>query len=154
MTDRNSTEHVRVLAVGCGPFNLGLAALASTVDDADVVVVDSSDRFAWHPGLMFDDAKLQVSFLSDLVSLVDPSHPMSFLAYLADVDRLYPFLVREDWFPTRREYEAYLLWVIDRLQNLRWGTTVDEVRWNESGDFFEVDLTGRTVRRPCTPTTW
>ncbi|GED96385.1 lysine N(6)-hydroxylase/L-ornithine N(5)-oxygenase family protein [Gordonia crocea] len=142
MTENTTAKQVEVLAIGCGPFNLGLAALASTVDDADVLVVDSSDRFAWHPGLMFDDAKLQVSFLSDLVSLVDPTHPLSFLAYLADVDRLYPFLVREDWFPTRREYEAYLLWVIDRVPGLRWGTTVESVRWDEQADHFEVDLTG------------
>ncbi|HLS78975.1 MAG TPA: SidA/IucD/PvdA family monooxygenase, partial [Nocardia sp.] len=63
-------ETVDILAIGCGPFNLGLAALAATVDDANVLVVDSADEFRWHPGLMFDEAKLQVSFLSDLVSLV------------------------------------------------------------------------------------
>lgn len=136
------TREVGVLAIGCGPFNLGLAALASGVDDADVLVVDATDRFAWHPGLMFDDAKLQVSFLSDLVSLVDPTHPLSFLAYLADVDRLYPFLVREDFFPTRREYEAYLLWAIDRVPGLQFGTTVSQVRWDETDNRFEVDMTG------------
>ena len=135
-------ERVSVLAIGCGPFNLSLAALASTVDDVDVVVVDSSENFAWHPGLMFEDAKLQVSFLSDLVSLVDPSHPLSFLAYLADVDRLYRFLVREDFFPTRREYEDYLLWAIRKLAGLRWGTTVTEVRWDSDAAVFEVDLVG------------
>lgn len=134
-------ETVGILAIGCGPFNLGLAALASTVDDADVLVVDAADEFRWHPGLMFDEAKLQVSFLSDLVSLVDPTHPLSFLAYLADVDRLYPFLVREDFFPTRREYEAYLLWVVRRLPSLRWRTRVDEVRWNEQAQAFDVALT-------------
>ncbi|MFC8526851.1 lysine N(6)-hydroxylase/L-ornithine N(5)-oxygenase family protein [Nocardia sp. NPDC057227] len=132
---------VDILAVGCGPFNLGLAALASTVDDANVLVVDSAEEFRWHPGLMFDEAKLQVSFLSDLVSLVDPTHPLSFLGYLADVDRLYPFLVREDFFPTRREYEAYLLWVVRRLPSLRWRTTVDEVRWLDEAGVFEVAVT-------------
>ncbi|WP_067660793.1 lysine N(6)-hydroxylase/L-ornithine N(5)-oxygenase family protein [Nocardia harenae] len=132
---------VDILAVGCGPFNLGLAALAATVDDANVLVVDSADEFRWHPGLLFDEAKLQVSFLSDLVSLVDPTHPLSFLAYLADVDRLYPFLVREDFFPTRREYEAYLLWVVRRLPSLRWRTTVEEVRWLDEDQVFEVSVT-------------
>jgi len=138
-------ETVDILAVGCGPFNLGLAALASTVQDTDVVVVDSGDQFRWHPGLMFDDAKLQVSFLSDLVSLVDPTHPLSFLGYLADVDRLYPFLVREQFFPTRREYEAYLLWVVDRLPSLRFGTTVEEIRWDDERDLFEVSVTAGGV---------
>ncbi|MFI7002412.1 lysine N(6)-hydroxylase/L-ornithine N(5)-oxygenase family protein [Nocardia sp. NPDC050175] len=137
----SEVHKVDILAIGCGPFNIGLAAMASTVDDLDVLVVDSVDEFRWHPGLMFDEAKLQVSFLSDLVSLVDPTHPMSFLAYLADVDRLYPFLVREDFFPTRREYEAYLLWAVDRLTSLRFATTVETVRWDESEQHFEVSVT-------------
>ncbi|MEU4312554.1 SidA/IucD/PvdA family monooxygenase [Nocardia sp. NPDC024068] len=138
----SDVESVGILAIGCGPFNLGLAALASTVDDADVLVVDSADEFRWHPGLMFEEAKLQVSFLSDLVTLVDPTHPLSFLAYLADVDRLYPFLVREEFFPTRREYEAYLLWVVRRLSSLRFGTTVEAVRWIDADERFEVSVRG------------
>lgn len=134
------TDTVDILAIGCGPFNLGLAALASTIDDLDVLVVDSRDEFRWHPGLMFPDATLQVSFLSDLVSLVDPTHPMSFLAYMADIDRLYPFLVREDFFPTRVEYEAYLQWSIGRLDSLRFSTTVDEVTWDAADDSFAVAI--------------
>lgn len=137
MTD---IRKVDVLAIGCGPFNLSLAAMASTVDGLDILVVDSAEEFRWHPGLLFDEAKLQVSFLSDLVSLVDPTHPMSFLAYLADVDRLYPFLVREDWFPTRREYEAYLLWALRKLDSVRFGTTVDAVRWDTGREQFEVSI--------------
>ncbi|MDO3646574.1 lysine N(6)-hydroxylase/L-ornithine N(5)-oxygenase family protein [Nocardia mangyaensis] len=133
---------VDVLGIGCGPFNLSLAAMASTVDGLDILVVDSAEEFRWHPGLLFDEAKLQVSFLSDLVSLVDPTHPLSFLAYLADVDRLYPFLVREDWFPTRREYEAYLLWAAGKLDSLRFGTTVDAVRWDGERGHFEVSMSG------------
>lgn len=131
-------ENVDVLAIGCGPFNLGLAALASTVDDLDVLVVDSRDEFRWHPGLMFDEARLQVGFLSDLVTLVDPTHPMSFLNHMADTDRMYRFLVRENFYPTRIEYEAYLLWCIDRLDSLRWGTTVTEVTWDDDADAFAV----------------
>ncbi len=133
-------ENVDVLAIGCGPFNLGLAALASTVDDLDVLVVDSRNEFRWHPGLMFDEARLQVGFLSDLVTLVDPTHPMSFLNHMADTDRMYRFLVRENFYPTRIEYEAYLLWCIDRLDSLRWGTTVTEVTWDDDADAFAVAL--------------
>lgn len=134
-------EKVDILAIGAGPFNIGLAAMASTVDDIDILVVDSVPEFRWHTGMMFEEAKLQVSFLSDVVSLVDPTHPMTFLAYLADVDRLYPFLVREDFFPTRREYEDYLLWVVRRLNTLRFGTTVNSVVWNQEQSHFEVAVT-------------
>lgn len=138
-----------VAAIGCGPFNLGLAALASTVPELDVVVFDSQPELRWHPGLMFDDARLQLSFLADLVTLIDPTHPLSFLAYLRDVDRMYAFYIREDLHPTRREYEAYLRWVAARLPSLQFSHHVEAVRWQGARDCFALDVThasGRTVR--------
>src|SRR5690606_5326983 len=86
------------------------------------------------------DASLQVWFLSDLVTLVDPTHPLSFLNYLADTNRLYRFMVRENFFPSRLEYEDYLLWCVRRLDSLRWGTTVTEVDWDSSADAFRVTM--------------
>jgi len=41
-----------VIAIGCGPFNLGLAALADGVDDVQLAVLDSRPEFTWHRGLM------------------------------------------------------------------------------------------------------
>jgi len=125
-----------IVAIGCGPFNLGLAALAHTVD-VGVLVLDERPELRWHPGLMFDDALLQVSFLADLVTLVDPTHPLSFLAYLRDADRMYPFYVREQFHPTRREYQDYLRWAVSRVDSVRFGHRVRAVRWD---GVFEVDV--------------
>ncbi|MGN7157166.1 SidA/IucD/PvdA family monooxygenase [Dietzia cercidiphylli] len=44
-----------LLGVGIGPFNLGLACLAEPLE-IDAVFLDSREGFAWHHGLMFDDA--------------------------------------------------------------------------------------------------
>jgi len=128
-----------VIAIGCGPFNLGLAALADGVDDVQLAVLDSRPEFTWHRGLMFEDAMLQVSFLADLVSLVEPAHHLSFLSYLKDNDRLYQFYVREKFHPTRREYEAYLRWCAAQLDSLHFGHHVREVVWNGSSFELTVD---------------
>jgi len=128
-----------VIAIGCGPFNLGLAALADGVDDVQLAVLDSRPEFTWHRGLMFEDAMLQVSFLADLVSLVEPAHHLSFLSYLKDNDRLYQFYVREKFHPTRREYEAYLRWGAAQLDSLHFGHHVREVVWNGSSFELTVD---------------
>ena len=128
-----------VIAIGCGPFNLGLAALADGVDDVQLAVLDSRPEFTWHRGLMFEDAMLQVSFLADLVSLVEPAHHLSFLSYLKDNDRLYQFYVREKFHPTRREYEAYLRWCAAQLDSLDFGHHVREVVWNGSSFELTVD---------------
>jgi lysine N6-hydroxylase len=135
-----------VIAIGCGPFNLGLAALADGVDDVRLAVFDSRPEFTWHRGLMFEDAMLQVSFLADLVSLVEPAHRLSFLSYLRDNDRLYQFYVREKFHPTRREYEAYLRWCAAQLDSLHFGHHVRSAVWN--GAAFELTVSrGETVEQ-------
>ncbi|QNE22397.1 SidA/IucD/PvdA family monooxygenase [Kribbella qitaiheensis] len=131
-----------VIAIGCGPFNLGLAALGSTVDDLQLAVLDSRPEFTWHRGLMFDDAMLQVSFLADLVSLVEPAHPLSFLSYLRDNDRLYQFYVREKFHPTRREYEAYLRWCAASLDSVHFGHHVAAVDWDGDAFVLRVEHAG------------
>jgi lysine N6-hydroxylase len=127
-----------VIAIGCGPFNLGLAALVDGVDDVRLAVLDSRPEFTWHRGLMFDDAMLQVSFLADLVSLVEPAHHLSFLSFLKDNDRMYQFYVREKFHPTRREYETYLRWCAAQLDSLHFGRHVRSASWN--GSFFELTV--------------
>jgi lysine N6-hydroxylase len=140
-----------VVAIGCGPLNLGLAALASGVAGLDLVVVDARPDLRWHPGLMFDAAELQLSFLADLVTLIAPAHPLSFLAYLADADRLYPFYVRERFHPTRREYESYLRWAAGKLPSLRFSHHVQAVSWSERRRCFvvEVAVAGGDIRLLC-----
>jgi lysine N6-hydroxylase len=133
-----TTEPYDVIAIGCGPFNLGLAALASGLDDVKLAVLDGRPEFTWHRGLMFGDAMLQVSFMADLVSLVEPAHPLSFLSYLRDNDRLYQFYVREKFHPTRREYEAYLRWCAAQLDSLHFGHHVSEVGFD--GDAFALTV--------------
>ncbi|NIK60164.1 lysine N(6)-hydroxylase/L-ornithine N(5)-oxygenase family protein [Kribbella shirazensis] len=135
-----------VIAIGCGPFNLGLAALADGVDDVQLAVLDSRPEFTWHRGLMFEDAMLQVSFLADLVSLVEPAHRLSFLSYLKDNDRLYQFYVREKFHPTRREYETYLRWCAAQLDSLHFGHHVREAVCD--GSSFELTVErGESVER-------
>lgn len=132
-----TTEH-DVVAIGCGPFNLGLAALASTVDDLDLVVLEEQPELTWHRGMMIGDASMQVNFLADLVTLVAPSHPLSFLAYLHDMDRLYTFTVRENFFPSRREYEDYLRWAAAKLPSVRFSHRAEEVQWDAAAERFTV----------------
>ena len=131
-TDLGSSRVHELLGVGIGPFNLGLACLAEPLG-LDAVFLDSRDGFAWHHGLMFDDATIQVPFLADLVTLADPTSPYSFLAYLKQVGRLYPFYIRENFQPLRAEYDAYCRWAAERVRGLRWGREVVDVRREDQG---------------------
>jgi putrescine N-hydroxylase len=68
-------EPADLLGVGIGPFNLSLAAMADRVSGLTSAFFERSADFRWHPGLMIEGTKLQVPFLADLVSLVDPVSP-------------------------------------------------------------------------------
>ncbi len=134
-------SEVDLLAIGCGPFNLGAAALASTVPDIRFLGVDTAQTFSWHAGVMFPDAKVQTSFLADLVSIIAPTHPLSFLQYLVENDRMYPFYIREDFHLTRIEYEDYIKWAIKKIDNIKFGIHVHQVNWD--GQNFQVKIEGR-----------
>ncbi|MDT0345499.1 lysine N(6)-hydroxylase/L-ornithine N(5)-oxygenase family protein [Streptomyces litchfieldiae] len=127
-------------AVGIGPFNLSLSALADEVDGLSFAAWDRRPAYDWHPGLMFDWASLQVGFLADLVSLIRPTSRWSFLNYLVEHDRMYPFYIAERFHVPRREYADYCAWAAARLPGCHFGTSVDEVRWDAARDLWELTL--------------
>ena len=131
-----------LIGIGIGPFNLSLAALADGVHGGlATAFFDQRPDFHWHPGLLIEGTTLQVPFLADLVTLADPASPWSFLNYLRDRDRLYPFYVAERFHIHRAEYDAYCRWAAGQLPGLHFSHQVDAVRWNPELDVFEVDFT-------------
>ncbi|MFI2409525.1 lysine N(6)-hydroxylase/L-ornithine N(5)-oxygenase family protein [Streptomyces sp. NPDC018947] len=130
-----------LVGIGIGPFNLSLAALAEPLTAVDAVFYDQRPAFRWHPGLLLDGARIQVPFLADLVSLVDPASPWTFLNHLRARERLFPFYFAERFHIERAEYDAYCRWVAGRLPALRFHHRVDAVRWDPARALFEVDHT-------------
>ncbi|WP_371567133.1 lysine N(6)-hydroxylase/L-ornithine N(5)-oxygenase family protein [Streptomyces canus] len=119
------------VGIGLGPFNLGLACLTEPIDELDGIFLDSKPDFEWHAGMFLDGAHLQTPFMSDLVTLADPTSPYSFLNYLKEKGRLYSFYIRENFYPLRVEYDDYCRWAANKLSNVRFGTTVTEVTYED-----------------------
>lgn len=117
-------EPLDLLCVGIGPFGLGLACLADPIPDLNVAFLDRAPGFNWHPGLLFQDATLQVPFLADLVTMADPTSRFTYLNWLKNTERLYPFYVRESFYPLRREYNDYCRWAASDVRGLHWGQDV------------------------------
>jgi lysine N6-hydroxylase len=137
--DPGSESPVDLLGIGIGPFNLALAALASSVPELRTAFLERQAEFRWHPGLMIEGATIQVPFLADLVSLVRPAHPLSFLSYLADQDRLFPFYFAERFHVERIEYDAYCRWASERLPACRFGHDVRAIGWSAEDQAFTVE---------------
>ena len=132
-------------AIGLGPFNLGLACLAEPIAGLDGVFLEAREEFRWHHGMMIEGATIQVPFLADLVTMADPtSRVLVPRTGSSRPGRLYPFYIRESFYPLRAEYDAYCRWAAARLPNLHWNAEVDRGRARRRG--------GRLRRGSCAPT--
>ncbi|MFG2109044.1 lysine N(6)-hydroxylase/L-ornithine N(5)-oxygenase family protein [Micromonospora chersina] len=136
------------IAVGLGPYNLGLACLTAPIDDLDGLFLEARDDVDWHPGMLLESAHLQTPFLADLVTLADPTSPYSFLSYLKETGRLYPFYIRENFFPLRAEFDAYCRWAAAQLPAVRFGHEVIAIEHDPADDRYVVHA--RVGGRPVT----
>ncbi|VDH04962.1 lysine N(6)-hydroxylase/L-ornithine N(5)-oxygenase family protein [Bergeyella zoohelcum] len=128
-----------VIGVGIGPFNLGFAALSSS-KDMDSLFFDKAPKFDWHKGLMLRGCTLQVPFLADLVTPVEPTNKFSYINYLVAKKKLFKFCIKESFYITRKNYNDYCRWVVAQLSNLRFSHQVETIEYNEEHGFYEVSV--------------
>ncbi|MEV4754824.1 SidA/IucD/PvdA family monooxygenase [Micromonospora sp. NPDC049559] len=126
------------IAVGLGPYNLGLACLTEPLPELDGVFLEARGQFSWHPGMLLEATHLQTPFIADLVTLADPTSPYSFLNYLKERGRLYPFYIRENFYPLRVEYDDYCRWAAGRLGSVRFGHEVTSVEYDPADERYVV----------------
>ncbi|GAB3230484.1 lysine N(6)-hydroxylase/L-ornithine N(5)-oxygenase family protein [Glycomyces halotolerans] len=139
MGDRRTHDFI---GIGLGPFNLGLACLTDPIDGLDGVFLERKPNVDWHPGMLIEGTTMQVPFMADLVTLADPTSPYSFLNYLKENERIYPFYIRESFFPLRGEFQDYLRWAAAKLGNLRFECEVTAVEWDGGREAYAVRGTG------------
>ncbi|WDW07891.1 lysine N(6)-hydroxylase/L-ornithine N(5)-oxygenase family protein [Priestia aryabhattai] len=129
-----------VIGVGVGPFNLGLAALIDK-KDCTYKCFEQKNEFNWHPGMLLEGTTLQVPFMADVVTMVDPKSPYTFLNYLHEHERLYQFYFFEKFHIPRNEYNHYCRWVASQLSGLEFNSTVKEVKMHEDAKpYYEVTV--------------
>ncbi|RAJ59825.1 lysine/ornithine N-monooxygenase [Streptomyces sp. Amel2xB2] len=139
MSTPHDTAHVHdFIAIGLGPFNLGLACLTDPVEELDGLFLDDKPEFDWHPGMLLEDSTLQTPFMSDLVTLADPTSRFSFLNYLKEIGRLYAFYIRESFYPLRAEYNDYCRWAAGKLESVRFHHRVTSVEYDEAEELYVV----------------
>ncbi|NLU69093.1 lysine N(6)-hydroxylase/L-ornithine N(5)-oxygenase family protein [Streptomyces sp. HNM0574] len=134
MSTPDQTRVHDFIAIGLGPFNLGLACLTDPIEDLDGLFLDDRPEFNWHPGMLLESSTLQTPFMSDLVTLADPTSPFSFLNYLKEKGRLYSFYIRESFYPLRAEYNDYCRWAAGKLDTLRFQHHVTSVEHQDGAD--------------------
>ncbi|HEY6804791.1 MAG TPA: SidA/IucD/PvdA family monooxygenase [Pyrinomonadaceae bacterium] len=142
--EKKTDKLMDVVGVGIGPFNLSVAALLDPFQYLDVRFFEREKEFQWHPGLLFPEANIQVSFLKDLVTPASPTSPYSFLNFLFLTKRLYRFINANFSRVTRMEFNQYLRWVCSQLPSLEFDRKVESVSFD--GRSLVVDLGDEQVR--------
>ncbi|MEV2241952.1 SidA/IucD/PvdA family monooxygenase [Micromonospora sp. NPDC049891] len=135
----DETIDTDILGIGLGPANLSFGALHEPLDGRRACFLEAAPFFQWHAGMMVPEGQLQVSFLKDLVTTVDPTSRFTFLNYLAEQGKLHRFLIACATSGTyREEFEKYYRWSAERLSGVRWGHAVERVE--VVGDRFEATV--------------
>ena len=113
-------KHYNSVGIGFGPANIALAIaineLPNTTNSRDYIFFDSREEPSWHPGLLFDVSTMQISFLKDLVTMVNPTSEFTFLNYLKDKGRIHEFINLRTFYPRRTEFDDYLRWASSKLE--------------------------------------
>lgn len=129
MTGRPLPTRADVVGVGFGPANLALAiALREQADAPDAVFFEAQPAPSWHPGMLLEDASMQISFLKDLVTFRNPTSRYSFTSFLHEQGRLADFTNRGSMEPLRIEFAAYLRWAAASFDDVaRYGSRVERI---------------------------
>ena len=128
-----------IIGIGVGPFNLSLAALL-TKTEVTAKFFEQKAEFNWHKGMILPNTTLQVPFMADLVTLIDPTSRYSFLNYLHTQQRLLKFYFLEEFKIYRKEYNHYCQWVAGQLDSLNFDAAVIDVAFDDSNDGFVVTV--------------
>ena len=126
--------------VGFGPANLSIAvsyenscrkqAMVES-DKIAIIFLEKKTSFDWHPGLLIDDAEMQISFLKDLITLRDPTSEFTFINYLRSTGGLLEFANLRSFYALRTEFRDYMRWAADAVSDyVAYGTAVTNVTPN------------------------
>lgn len=117
-----------VIGIGFGPSNMAIAiALEEEVakqrpnhsarELINALFLEQADEFFWHPGLLLQNADMQISYLKDLVTPRNPCSHFSFINYVHECGRFDHFLNLQCFNPSRIEFNDYLTWANKQLNS-------------------------------------
>ncbi len=122
-----------MIGIGFGPSNLGLSVALHEMAEGDgeglnSLFLERKEKFIWHPEMLLDGARIQVSYHKDLVTLRNPRSKFTFINYLWEKGRLVDFLNLEDHSPSRAEFNDYYSWVAAQMDEMvEYGHEVQEI---------------------------
>ncbi|MFE1312897.1 lysine N(6)-hydroxylase/L-ornithine N(5)-oxygenase family protein [Streptomyces sp. NPDC058755] len=155
--ESSDTMTYDVVGAGFGPANLSLAVALQERREGGTprptaAFFERKPQLGWHRGMLLPGAKMQISFLKDLVTFRNPASPFSFVSYLHAMGRLPQFVNNQDFFATRQEFHDYLEWAEAKLAHqVTYGAEITQIRPPASGrrgeaiEHLEVEVRGDSL---------
>ncbi|KAK9234323.1 L-lysine 6-monooxygenase (NADPH-requiring)-domain-containing protein [Lipomyces kononenkoae] len=152
-----------LIVVGFGPASLSIAiAILDTLPRESrqtfrMLFLEKQSEFHWHGGMLLPHARMQISFIKDFATMRDPTSQFTFMNYLHAKGRLLSFVNLGTFYPLREEYEDYMRWCADLVQQeagcVRYGETVVELSAPEQECFppEKIPYLAVTSSRTCEP---
>lgn len=154
-----------LICVGFGPASLAIAiALHDALELQDrsslwtlngrppkVAFLEKQRHFAWHPGMLLEGTRMQITFIKDMATLRNPKSSFTFLNYLHNKGRLVQFTNLSTFLPQRIEFENYLKWCAAWFDDVvQYGQEVlsiaPDVQCFEQNNITRFQVTYRDVR--------
>ncbi|KAK9369468.1 L-lysine 6-monooxygenase (NADPH-requiring)-domain-containing protein [Lipomyces kononenkoae] len=134
-----------LIVVGFGPASLSIAiAILDTLPRESrqtfrMLFLEKQSEFHWHGGMLLPHARMQISFIKDFATMRNPTSRFTFMNYLHANGRLLSFVNLGTFYPLREEYEDYMRWCADLVQQeagcVMYGETVVELATPEQECF-------------------
>ena len=140
----NNNHAYQLIGVGLGVFNLSLATLLDENGYHDALFFEKQANLNWHGGMLLDSSELQVHYLKDLVTPVDPTSKYTFLNYLKERGLLYQFINRKSESISRNQFNSYFRWVAQQLSSIRFNSLVSAIDFD--GELFSITVNGEVYR--------
>ncbi|KAK9246691.1 L-lysine 6-monooxygenase (NADPH-requiring)-domain-containing protein [Lipomyces tetrasporus] len=111
-----------LIVVGFGPASLSIAiAILDTLApefrrSQRILFLEKKSEFSWHGGMLLPHARMQISFIKDFATMRDPTSKFTFMNYLHTKGRLLDFVNLGTFYPLREEYEDYMRWCAEMVQ--------------------------------------
>ncbi|KAK9324493.1 L-lysine 6-monooxygenase (NADPH-requiring)-domain-containing protein [Lipomyces orientalis] len=149
-----------LIVVGFGPASLSIAiAILDTLSPESrrsqrILFLEKKSEFSWHGGMLLPHARMQISFIKDFATMRDPTSKFTFMNYLHTKGRLLDFVNLGTFYPLREEYEDYMRWCADLVQQdaecVVYGETVVGLSVPEQEYFTAEKIPHLAVTSVCT----
>ncbi|KAF2663763.1 hypothetical protein BT63DRAFT_483939 [Microthyrium microscopicum] len=134
-------EDYDLIVAGFGPAALSIAiAIEDALEETNgqalhglsrkprILFLEKQEHFAWHPGMLLEGTRMQISFIKDLATLRNPRSRFTFLNYLHTKKRIIQFSNLDTFLPARLEFQDYLKWCAQYFEDdVRYGQEVLKV---------------------------